>query len=70
MISNFKKAHHMQKLKELKEKIGPEKAKHVDNLCRKGTSAWLTSLPLEECGFTLNKQEFRNALHLRYNFPL
>ena len=43
---------------------------HVDNLCRKGTSAWLTSLPLEDCGFTLNKQEFRDALHLRYNFPL
>ena len=70
MISNFKGAHHMQKLKELKEKIGPEKAKHVDSLCRKGTSAWLTSLPLEDCGFTLNKQEFRDALHLRYNFPL
>ena len=70
MISNFKRTHHMQRLKELKENIGPERAKHVDNLCRKGTSAWLTSLPLEDCGFTLNKQEFRDALHLRYNFPL
>ena len=60
----------MQRLKELKEKIGPERAKHVDSLCRKGTSAWLTSLPLLHCGFTLNKQEFCDALHLRYNFRL
>ena len=70
MISNFKTAEHNQKLKELKEIIGPERTMHIDTLCKKGSSSWLTSLPLEEFGFTLNKQEFADAISLRYNFPL
>ena len=28
----------------------------------KGASTWLTALPLQEQGFTLNKQEFQDAL--------
>ena len=36
----------------------------------KGASSWLTALPLEEMGFTLNKEEFRDALRLRYNLKL
>ena len=70
VISTFKTAYHNQKLKELKEAVGPDMAKHIDLLCKKGSSSWLTSLPLEECGFTLNKQEFTDAINLRYNFPL
>ena len=27
-------------------------------------------MPLAEQGLALNKQEFRDALHLRYNLPL
>ena len=29
----------------------------------KGSSSWLTVLPIEEHGFSLNKGEFRDALH-------
>ena len=33
----------------------------------KGASSWLSVLPLQEHGFTLNKAEFHDALALRYN---
>lgn len=36
----------------------------------KGASSWLTSLPLVDFGFVLNKTEFHDALRLRYNKPL
>ena len=32
----------------------------------KGTSSWLTALPIEEHGFTLHKGAYRDALALRY----
>ena len=35
-------------------------------ICREpGASNWLTALPLREAGFSLNKQEFRDALAIR-----
>ena len=34
----------------------------------KGASSWLTSLPIEEFGFTLHKGAFHDALALRYNW--
>ena len=39
--------------------------------CReKGASNWLTTLPIADKGFALNKQEFRDAVRLRYKFNL
>ena len=35
--------------------------------CERGASSWLNVLPLKEQGFTLNKEEFRDALELRYD---
>ena len=34
----------------------------------KGTSNWLTSLPIQEHGFSLHKAAFRDALTLRYSW--
>ena len=34
----------------------------------KGASSWLTSLPLEELGFTLHKHTFKDAIALRYGW--
>ena len=34
----------------------------------KGASSWLTSLPIEEYGFSLHKSAFRDALALRYDW--
>ena len=35
-----------------------------------GASNWLTTLPIEEKGFVLSKQEFWDAINLRYNWKL
>ncbi|CAB4008847.1 Hypothetical predicted protein, partial [Paramuricea clavata] len=34
------------------------------------SSVWLTALPLKEQGFNLNKREFRDAVKLRYDWPI
>ena len=34
----------------------------------KGASSWLTSLPIEEFGFTLHKSAFQDAIAIRYNW--
>ena len=36
----------------------------------KGLSSWLNVIPLKEMGFDLNKREFRDALHLRYDWSI
>ena len=36
----------------------------------KGASAWLTTIPIENHGFTLHKGAFRDAVGLRYGWPL
>ena len=36
----------------------------------RGSGSWLTVLPLEEHGFCLNKQEFRDSLRLRYGWSV
>ena len=40
----------------------------VDLAQERGASTWLTSLPLEEFGFSLHKGAFRDALSLRYGW--
>ena len=42
----------------------------LDLASEKGVSCWLTSLPLEVYGFTMNKREFHDAIALRYNFKI
>ena len=36
----------------------------------KGAGSWLTALPLKDHGFCLNKQEFRDAVSLRYGWKI
>ena len=42
----------------------------VEQAKEKGASNWISTLPLEDQGFTLNKGEFRDAIAIRYNKPL
>ena len=42
----------------------------VELASEKGASSWLTTLPVVELGFHLNKSEFRDGSCLRYNWPL
>ena len=36
----------------------------------KGAGAWLTTVPIQSLGFALNKQQFRDALCLRYGWKV
>ena len=36
----------------------------------KGASSWLTVLPLQDQGYSLNKQEFKDAICLRYGWKI
>ena len=36
----------------------------------KGSSSWLSSLPLQSLCYCLNKKDFRDSLMLRYNWPI
>ena len=36
----------------------------------KGSSSWLSALPLRSLGYCLNKKDFRDSLRLRYNWPI
>ena len=36
----------------------------------KGSGAWLTALPIQSLGFTLNKQEFQDSVCLRYGWTI
>ena len=38
-------------------------------LSEKGASSWISTLPLKECGFVLSKQQFQDAIRIRYNIP-
>ena len=67
-----KMKHEAQKkrLSSVSDQLDPEYRRLHDELCRRGSSTWLTTLPLEEHGFNLNKSDFRDALALRYDLSL
>ena len=50
--------------------LSPILQRKLDIAQEVGASNWLTSLPLRAKGFNLNKQEFRDALALRYGWPV
>ena len=61
-------------LKEDLEKVNsmlPDKTQRtVELACKKGASSWLTVIPLKDMDFDLNKREFRDAVRLRYDWPI
>ena len=42
----------------------------MDLACQNGASNWLTVIPLKDMDFDLNKREFRDAVRLRYDWPI
>ena len=49
----------------------PEKMQRVVELGgEKDSSNWLSVIPLKEMSFDLNKREFRDAIRLRYDWPI
>ncbi|CAH3021566.1 unnamed protein product, partial [Porites evermanni] len=47
------------------------KLRHLPTLLqRKGASSWLTFIPVKDVDFTLTKGEFKDAIHLRYDWQI
>ena len=60
----------LEVLEDLKLRMSSDQVR-VNEIAREsGSSNWLTCLPLEDSGYVLTKQEFWDALNLRYNWPL
>ena len=59
-----------ERLEYLRSKMTKEQIKANDLTQMKGSSNWLTTLPLESENFVLNKREFVDALSLRYRWQL
>ena len=58
------------KLEDLRNSL-PEKTKRaVDLAAEKGASSWLTVIPVKEMDLNLNKREFKDAVHLRYDWQI
>ena len=59
-----------ERAERLKE-VAPQKTWHaLDIATEKGSSMWLTSLPLKEMGLNLNKRGFTDGLSLPYDRPM
>ena len=50
--------------------LPPNMARKIHTAQEAGSSNWLTSLPIRAKGFSLNKQEFVDAVALRYGWPV
>ena len=59
-----------QRTERIKEMAPRKTQRGLDLATEKGSSAWLTVLPLQDLGFNLNEREFRDAVKLRYDWPV
>ncbi|KAL5262366.1 hypothetical protein ACHWQZ_G007921 [Mnemiopsis leidyi] len=51
-------------------KLASSTKRSLEMAKEKGASSWLTTLPLDWLGYTLNRQEFRDSIALRYNWKI
>ena len=58
------------KREEIAAALDPKSKRLLECAQEKGASSWLSALPLKRLGYTLNKQEFRDALCLRYGWRI
>ena len=54
----------------MKRSLPAKTNRAVEFAVEKGTSSWLNVLPMKDMDFTLNKREFRDAVKLRYDWPI
>ena len=66
--SKVKSAESMQAADSLKQSLSVSLQHSTALAQEKGSSIWLTSLPIQEFGFALHKHPFQDALALRYNW--
>ena len=69
-IKNSRRQHQERVLTGLRSRMTKEQLRGNDVAQMKGASSWLTSLPLKDEGYVLNKREFFDSLYMRYNWDL
>ena len=57
------------KIESIDASLIPELLRLTQQARDKGASSWVNAIPLKDQGLTLNEQEFRDSLWLRYNLP-
>ena len=69
-IKSERRSRQLEILEDLKSRMNADQIR-VNEIAREaGSSNWLTCLPLQDSGYVLSKQEFWDALNLRYNWSL
>ena len=61
---------HKQNLETIRNNMSNEEKNTINLNIRSGVSSWLTTLPLKEYGYDLSKQQFWDAVKIRYNWHL
>ena len=61
---------HKEQTEAIRTCLSPSLQRAMDLKSETGSSSWLTVLPLQDQRFHLHKQEFWDALHLRYGWKL
>ena len=54
----------------IKGQVSDAMKRNLDLAREKGAGSWLTSLPLQSYDYVLNKQFFRDAILMRYGWPI
>jgi len=69
-IKAARETRHQAKLNDIRNTLS-EKQKRLNSInIQKGASNWLTTYPLIDSGFDLNKQQFWDAIRIRYGWQL
>ena len=58
------------KREEIAAALDPKSKRLLECAQEKRASSWLSALPLKRLGYTMNKQEFRDALCLQYGWKI
>ena len=69
-LNQQKRQFNQNAAQEVKEELSRPVLRAIELANEKGSSTWLTALPLQDQGFNLNKREFHDALSLRYRWQL
>ena len=67
---SIKRANANAKRERIDESLPADLLPLVKQARDKGASSWLNAIPVEEQGLTLNKEEFKDSIRMRYGMPL
>ena len=65
-----RKQRQQTRLDSLRAEMTIDEKRQIDANVECGVSNWLTTIPLKEWGYDLNKQQFWDAIRIRYNWNL